>query len=562
MQVGIAYYNQSDTFISQMIECLKGEFEELEREGLEITVMMRDAAESQRVQDDQVKELIGAGCDVLCVNLVDRADPSEIIDFAREYNVPIIFFNREPVAEDLMQWDKLYYVGADAKQSGIMMGISLTACGSGGDDKPATDGGNTATEDQADGTGASDEGSGDTGAADDGGAADSGAEVANKDKPLVWFNRQPSNSSTGELDMTALSFNKDTYYVGFDANQGAELQGTMVKEYIEANIDSIDRNGDGVIGYVLAIGDIGHNDSIARTRGVRKALGTGVEKDGDINSDPVGTNTDGSASAVQDGSIEVNGKTYIVRELASQEMKNSAGATWDAATAGNAIGTWSSSFGDSIDIIASNNDGMGMSMFNAWSKDNKVPTFGYDANSDAVAAIAEGYGGTISQHADVQAYLTLRVLRNALDGVDIDTGIGTADDAGNVLSEDVFTYNEEQRSYYALNVAVTADNYKDFTDSTKVYEPVANQLDAGAHPSKKVWLNIYNASDNFLSSTYQPLLQSYDDLMNLEVDYIGGDGQTESNITNRLGNPGQYDAFAINMVKTDNSASYTALLNQ
>ena len=36
------------------------------------------------------------------------------------------------------------------------------------------------------------------------------------------------------------------------------------------------RNGDGVIGYILAIGDIGHNDSIARTRGVRSALGTGV----------------------------------------------------------------------------------------------------------------------------------------------------------------------------------------------------------------------------------------------------------------------------------------------
>ena len=36
-----------------------------------------------------------------------------------------------------------------------------------------------------------------------------------------------------------------------------------------------------------------------------------------------------------------------------------------------------------IDVIASNNDGMGMSMFNAWSKDNQVPTFGYDANSDA-----------------------------------------------------------------------------------------------------------------------------------------------------------------------------------
>ena len=82
---------------------------------------------------------------------------------------------------------------------------------------------------------------------------------------------------------TALNFNKDTYYVGFDANQGAELQGTDgCRLYRKQISDKIDRNGDGVIGYVLAIGDIGHNDSIARTRGVRKALGTGVETDGDI----------------------------------------------------------------------------------------------------------------------------------------------------------------------------------------------------------------------------------------------------------------------------------------
>lgn len=430
-----------------------------------------------------------------------------------------------------------------------VLAFSLTACGnSNADQTPADD----ATTDDA----ATDDTTDDA-ATDD--TTDDAAEPAaegNAAKPLVWFNRQPSNSSTGELDMTALNFNKDTYYVGFDANQGAELQGTMVKDYIEAHKDEIDRNGDGVIGYVLAIGDIGHNDSIARTRGVRKALGTAVEKDGAIVSDPVGTNTDGSATAVQDG--EVAG--LVVRELASQEMKNSAGATWDAATAGNAIGTWTSSFGDEIDVVVSNNDGMGMSMFNAWSKANNVPTFGYDANSDAVAAIADGYGGTISQHADVQAYLTLRVLRNALDGVDIDTGIGTADDAGNVLTDDVYVYKEDQRSYYALNVAVTADNYNDFLDSTVTYAPVSNQLSEDTHAKKKVWLNIYNAADNFLSSTYQPLLQNYDDLMNLEVEYIGGDGQTESNITNRLGNPDEYDAFAINMVKTDNAASYMGLL--
>lgn len=393
--------------------------------------------------------------------------------------------------------------------------------------------------------------------------ADSGdGTVANKDKPLVWFNRQPSNSTTGELDMAALTFNDNTYYVGFDANQGAELQGTMILEYIQNNIEGLDRNGDGIIGYVLAVGDIGHNDSIARTRGVRSALGTAVEVDGVIDSTPVGTNIDGTSAYVKDGELEINGTTYIVRELASQEMKNSAGATWDAATAGNAIGTWASSFGDQIDVVASNNDGMGMSMFLAWSKAEGVPTFGYDANSDAVAAIAEGYGGTISQHADVQAYLTLRVLRNALDGVDIDTGIGTADDAGNVLSDEVFYYDEASRSYYALNVAVTAENYESFLDSTVTYEPVSNQLDATAHPTKNVWLNIYNSADNFLGSTYQPLLQKYDDLLNLNVEYIAGDGQTESNITNRLGNPDMYDAFAINMVKTDNAASYTGILSQ
>ena len=433
----------------------------------------------------------------------------------------------------------------------LILALSLVACGGNNTTGNDTAGNNTTANDTT----------GNDAATDDtaGGEA---STVANADKPLVWFNRQPSNSSTGELDMAALSFNEDTYYVGFDANQGAELQGQMIRDYIEANIDDIDRNGDGIIGYVLAIGDIGHNDSIARTRGVRAALGTGVEVDGAINSDPVGTNTDGSSTIVQDGTLEINGTTYTVRELASQEMKNSAGATWDAATAGNAINTWSASFGDQIDVIASNNDGMGMAMFNAWSSANSVPTFGYDANSDAVAAIADGYGGTISQHADVQAYLTLRVLRNALDGVDIDTGIGTEDDAGNVLSDDVFYYDEASRSYYALNVAVTAENYEDFLDSTVTYAPVSNQLDATAHPTKNVWLNIYNAADNFLSATYQPLLEKYDDLLNLNVDYIGGDGQTEANITNRLGNPDQYDAFAINMVKTDNAAAYTGLLSQ
>ena len=122
VRVGVAYYNQSDTFLNELIACFKEELQSFESDDLEVTVTVRDAAGSQRTQDDQVKEMLDAGCNVLCVNLVDRADPSEIIDLARERDIPIIFFNREPVAEDLMQQDGLYYVGAEAEESGIMQG--------------------------------------------------------------------------------------------------------------------------------------------------------------------------------------------------------------------------------------------------------------------------------------------------------------------------------------------------------------------------------------------------------------------------------------------------------
>ena len=99
-----------------------------------------------------------------------------------------------------------------------VMGLSVVACG--GSDKPADNGADKAADSKTEVP------AGDAGETE----AEAGGEVANKDKPLIWFNRQPSNSSTGELDMAALSFNKDTYYVGFDANQGAELQGTITFE--------------------------------------------------------------------------------------------------------------------------------------------------------------------------------------------------------------------------------------------------------------------------------------------------------------------------------------------
>ena len=122
INIGLASYNQSDTYINELVSCFKEECNRLETNQHKISVTVQDAAGSQKIQNDQVKRLIKEGCNVLCVNLADRTNPSEIIEAAKKSDIPLIFFNREPVAEDLNQWEKLYYVGAKAKQSGVMQG--------------------------------------------------------------------------------------------------------------------------------------------------------------------------------------------------------------------------------------------------------------------------------------------------------------------------------------------------------------------------------------------------------------------------------------------------------
>lgn len=122
LHVGVTYYDQSDTFMNELIACIREKMEGLRGKDLDITMTVRGASGSQQIQDDLVEEMINGGCQVLCVNLVDRTDPSDIIELARKNNTPIIFFNREPVTEDMLRWDGLYYVGADSEQSGVLQG--------------------------------------------------------------------------------------------------------------------------------------------------------------------------------------------------------------------------------------------------------------------------------------------------------------------------------------------------------------------------------------------------------------------------------------------------------
>ena len=122
IQIGITVYDSYDTFLLGYMTAFEKEISKKREEGVEIGLFRYNAASSQALQNEQVEEMLEKGCDVLCVNLVDRTAPSEIIDMAKQKNVPIVFFNRELVEEDLAQWNRLYYVGADAKQSGILQG--------------------------------------------------------------------------------------------------------------------------------------------------------------------------------------------------------------------------------------------------------------------------------------------------------------------------------------------------------------------------------------------------------------------------------------------------------
>lgn len=123
VKIGVTIYDQYDTFVSQLIEMFGKCAKEKEKDsGTVINVEMYNASESQTTQNSQVEKMIADGCDVICVNLVDRTEPTTIIDLAEKNDVPIIFFNRELVAEDLERWERLYYVGAKAYESGILQG--------------------------------------------------------------------------------------------------------------------------------------------------------------------------------------------------------------------------------------------------------------------------------------------------------------------------------------------------------------------------------------------------------------------------------------------------------
>ncbi len=123
VRIGISLYRGDDTFINNIRSELEEKAKEYEREhNVKVMLDIQDAKGSQNTQNNQVERFISLGCDVLCINPVDRMDASNMIDKAITARVPVVFFNRQPVEEDMNRWEQLYYVGVDAKETAVLQG--------------------------------------------------------------------------------------------------------------------------------------------------------------------------------------------------------------------------------------------------------------------------------------------------------------------------------------------------------------------------------------------------------------------------------------------------------
>ena len=326
LQIGVTIYDNYDTFLSGYMTAFEKEISKKRAEGVEIGLFRYNAAGSQALQNEQVEEMLEKDCDVLCVNLVDRTAPSEIIDMAKKKNVPIIFFNRELVDEDLAQWNQLYYIGADAKQSGILQGeMAAEDILSEEPEKPTPEVPLASPEDEEE-------------------ASEKSQDKAGNAEEIQDFVLQKSREDLEILEREASA--EDT--------QASTEEGTEKKALILS--PRVDKNGDGVIQYLMFEGEAGHQDAIVRT--------------------------EYSVNTLMQQGIPMEKLSYAI-------------ANWSRAEAQSKMMQFYPEFQDRIELILSNNDDMALGVLDAYDKiglpkDKRPFIYGIDGTTVGLEAVKKG----------------------------------------------------------------------------------------------------------------------------------------------------------------------------
>lgn len=213
--------------------------------------------------------------------------------------------------------------------------------------------------------------------------------------PIIFFNREVSNEVVNSYEKCA--------FVGTDAPEAGHMQGKLVGDYLLANYDAVDLNGDGTISYVMFKGQEGNAEAEARTQ-------FGVE----------------DANAV----LTAAGKPELVYYNASATDKYlvDQGGKWSAQAANDYMSSilseYSETNGNMVELIICNNDGMAEGAVSALqgagynTGDGKtIPVFGVDATDSAKQLINEGkMTGTIKQDAEGMASTILNLVSSVKDG--------------------------------------------------------------------------------------------------------------------------------------------------
>ena len=351
IKIGITLYDSHDTFITGYMSAFDKEVAEKRAEGYEVDVLRFNAEGSQSLQNEQVEEMLQNSCDVLCINLVDRTAPSEIIDMAKKKNTPVVFFNRELVEEDLYRWNQLYYVGADAKQSGILQG-ELVAEDILAEAEKEASGREEGKEGELSAEPESKEES--ISSAEEPGEAETTRKPEEETNP-----EEPAPEGVTESEDITES---ETEWAG-------ELGGRLLGEEFDTTVQSktesresvalprsVDKNGDGKLQYVLFEGEAGHQDAIMRTEYV--------------------------VSTLQKKGIPLERLGYGI-------------ANWSRAEAQSRMMQLYSELEDKIELILSNNDDMALGVLDAYDKigvqkDARPWIYGIDGTMAGINAVKKG----------------------------------------------------------------------------------------------------------------------------------------------------------------------------
>ena len=124
IKADVFWYTFADTYLTSVRNAMIAEFDGVSN----IDVTMHDCQEDQSRQTEMVRTALTQGTDLLIVNIVTTGSEEaamNIVNMAKEENVPIIFFNREVSDDVINSYDKAAFVGTDADEAGVMQGEAI-----------------------------------------------------------------------------------------------------------------------------------------------------------------------------------------------------------------------------------------------------------------------------------------------------------------------------------------------------------------------------------------------------------------------------------------------------